>query len=94
MAFALLAGDASVEFWFREIHVRPRALGVYLTTGFDFREKNRACFGSMGARVCCQPPALPFYYERKVMRTIFPKNFVYILRTTTTHHVLPHGKLH
>ena len=32
--------------WFREIHV-PRAWRVYLATGFDFREKNRACFGSI-----------------------------------------------
>ena len=36
--FALLAGDASVDFWFREIHV-PAAWHVYLTTGFDFPEK-------------------------------------------------------
>ena len=35
--FASLAGG--------EIHV-PRAWRVYLATGFDFREKNRACFGS------------------------------------------------
>ena len=26
--------------------------------------------------------------------TVFPKNFVYVLRTTTTRHMLPHGKLH
>ena len=44
--FALLPGDASVDSWFREIHV-PRAR-VYLATGFDFHEKNRACFGSIG----------------------------------------------
>ena len=34
-----------MDSWFREIHV-PRAWRVYLATGFDFREKNRACFGS------------------------------------------------
>ena len=39
--FALLAGDASVGSWFREIHV-PRAWRVYLATGFDFREKKIA----------------------------------------------------
>ena len=44
----LLTGDASVDSWFREIHV-PRAWRVYLATGFDFREKNRAFFGSIGA---------------------------------------------
>ena len=37
---ALLAGDASVDSRFREIHV-PRAWRVYLATGFDFRAKNR-----------------------------------------------------
>ena len=45
--FALLPGDASVDSWFREIHV-PRSWRVYLATGFDFREKKRACFGSIG----------------------------------------------
>ena len=38
---ALLAGDASVDSWFREIHV-PQAWRVYLATGLDFRDKNRA----------------------------------------------------
>ena len=41
---ALLAGDASVDSWFREIHV-PRAWRVYLATGFDYREKNRVFLG-------------------------------------------------
>ena len=40
----MLAGDVSVDSWFREIHV-PRAWRVYLATGFDFREKNRAFLG-------------------------------------------------
>ena len=39
---ALLAGDASVDSWFREIHV-PWAWRVYLATGFDFHEK-KSCF--------------------------------------------------
>ena len=43
---ALLAGDASVDSWFREIHV-PQAWRVYLATGLDFREKNRASFESI-----------------------------------------------
>ena len=34
----LLAGDASVDSWFREIHV-PQAWHVCLATGPDFREK-------------------------------------------------------
>ena len=42
----LSTGDASVDSWFREIH-DPRAWRVYLATGFDFRENNRACFGSI-----------------------------------------------
>ena len=36
--FALLARDASVDSWCREIYV-PLAWRVYLTTGFDFPEK-------------------------------------------------------
>ena len=36
-----------MDSWFREIHV-PRAWRVHLATGFDFHEKNRACFGSIG----------------------------------------------
>ena len=66
-----------MDSWFREIHVL-RAWRVYLATGFDFGEKNRAFFGSIGARVCCQSPTLPLYYEGKVMKTTFPKNYVYV----------------
>ena len=76
----LLAGDASVDSWFREIHV-PRAWRVYLATGFDFPEKNRGFFGSIGARLWLQSPTLPLYYEGRAMKTTFPKNYVYVLRT-------------
>ena len=79
----LLAGDASVDSWFREIYVL-RAWRVYLATGFDFRGKNRVCFGSIGVQVCPLSPTLPLYYEGKVMKTIFPQSYMYILRTTTT----------
>ena len=83
----MLAGDASVESGFREIHV-PRAWRVYLATGFDFREKNRVLFGSIGARLWLQSPTLPLYYEGKAMKTTFPKNYVYVLRTTKTLHMV------
>ena len=57
----------------------------------DFREKNRACFGSIGARVCCQSPTLPLYYEGKMMKTIFsPKLRVRITDNDNS----PHGKFH
>ena len=69
---ALLARDASVDSWFREIYVL-RAWRVHLATGFDFREKNRVCLGSIRVRVCLLSPTLPLYYEGKVMKTIFPK---------------------
>ena len=36
-----------MDSWFREIPI-PRTWRVYLATGFDFRGKNRACFGSIG----------------------------------------------
>ena len=51
-----------MDSWFREIHVL-RAWRVYLATGFDFREKNRAAFGSFGARICVPSPTLSLYYE-------------------------------
>ena len=47
--FALLAGDASVDAWFREVYV-ARAWRVYLATGFDFHKKKNVCFGSIGVR--------------------------------------------
>ena len=51
----LLAGDASVDSWFREIHVR-QAWRVYLATGLDCREKNRTSFESIGTRLWLQLP--------------------------------------
>ena len=83
----MLAGDASVDSWFREIHVL-QAWRVYLATGLDFREKNRACFGSIGTQLWLQPPTLLLYYEGKMMKTLFPQNYVYVLRTTTTRHIV------
>ena len=73
-----------IHFW---IHV-PRAWRVYLATGFDFREKIRVFLGSIGGRVCFSSPTLPLYYEGKVMKTTFPKNYVYVLRTTKTRHMV------
>ena len=61
---------------------------VLCTTALDFREKNRACFESIGARVCSQSPTLPLYYEGKMMKTIFLQNYVFVLRTTTTRHMV------
>ena len=84
--FALLDGDASVDSGLGEIHV-PRAWRVYLATGLDFREKkscclclifdqNRTSFGSIGTRLWLQPLTLPLYYEGKMMKTIFPQNYL------------------
>ena len=76
-----------MDSWFRELHV-PRDWRVYLATGFAFREKkNCAYFGSIGARICRQPPTLQHYSEGKV-KTIFPQSYVYVLMTTTTRHVV------
>ena len=64
---ALLAGDASVDSRFREIHV-PRACSVYLATGFNFREKteknlkNRAGLGLIGVPTLASIPHLLPYY--------------------------------
>ena len=90
--FGLLTGDASVDSWFREIYV-PRACCVHLATGFDFREKNRVCFGSIRTRLWRYPPTLPLHYEGKVKKnskTIFPQNFVYVKDNNNS----PHGKFH
>ena len=61
---------------------------VYLATGPNFREKNRADFGSIGSRICVPSPALSLCYEGRVNETIFSRNFVYVLRTTTAHHMV------
>ena len=61
----------SVDSWFREIYV-PRIWRVNLATELDFREKNRACFRSIGARFWRQPSTLGLFFEEKVMKTIFP----------------------
>ena len=70
--FALLAGDALVDLWFREMPV-PRLWRVNLATELDFRKNHSACFISVGARFWRRPPTSPLYYERKAMKTIFPK---------------------
>ena len=76
-----------MDSWFREIYI-PRAWRVYLAAGFDVREKSRVCFGSIGVRVCLQPPTLPLNYEGNVKKIIFPQNFVYVLRTTRPRHMV------
>ena len=68
-----------MDSWFREIYVL-RAWCVHLATGFDFTEKNRVCFGSIGVRVCLLSHTLPLYYEGKVKKTIFPQDFVFVLQ--------------
>ena len=87
---ALLGGDASGDSWFREIHV-PQAWRVYLATGLDFREKNRASFESIGTRLWLQSPTLPLYYEGKMMMTPFPQNYVWRIKDNNNS---PHGKFH
>ena len=85
--FALLPGDASVDSGFREIPV-PRTWRVYLATGFDFREKNRACFGSIGVPTLASVSYLVTILWRKVNGDHFSRNFVYVLKTTTAHHMV------
>ena len=54
--------DASVDSWFREIHV-PRAWRVYLATGFDFREKNVFFLGRSEAEYAVS--LLPCHFTMK-----------------------------
>ena len=85
---ALLAGDASVDSWFREIYV-PQAWRVYLATGLDFREKKKSyLFWVDRSPSLPSAPTLPLYYEGEMMETLFPQNYVYVLRTTTTRHMV------
>ena len=51
----MLGGDASVDV--------PQGWRVYLATGLNFREKNRASFESIGTRRWLQLPTLPLYYD-------------------------------
>ena len=72
---------------FREIHVQ-RAWCVYSATGFDFREKNGAGLGSIGAATLPSASYLVTILCRKDEADYFSQNFVSILRTTTTRHVV------
>ena len=79
-----------MDSWFREIHV-SRAWRVHLATGFDFHEKNRAFFGSIGV-----PYAgfrlLPCHYTMKEgqREPFFPKLRIRIIDNNSS----PHGKFH
>ena len=86
----LLAGDASVDSWLREIHV-PQAWHVYLVTGLDFREKIVLVLGRSEPKFAVS--LLPYHFtinEGKMMKTLFPQNYMYmyVLRTTTTCHMV------
>ena len=76
-----------MDSWFREIHV-PRAWRIHLATGFDFHEKNRACFGSIGVPTLVSVSYFVTILRRKVNGDHFSRNFVCVLRTTTAHHMV------
>ena len=76
-----------MDSWFTEIPI-PRTWRVYLATGFDFRGKKSCLFW-----VDRSPDAgfrlLPCHYIMKEgERDHFPRNFVYVLKTTTAHHMV------
>ena len=74
-----------MDSWFREIHV-PQAWRVYLATGLDFREKNRASFETIGTRLY-----LATLLGRKDDEDSFsPKLRVRIKDNNNS----PHGKFH
>ena len=78
------------EKWFREIRV-SRAWRVYLATGFDFREKNCTCFGSIGVPTLASV-LLPCHYTMKEGERgpFFPKLRVRMEDNNSS----PHGKFH
>ena len=79
-----------MDSWFREIHV-PRAWRVYLATGFDFREKNRACFGSIGVHKLASSLLSCHYIMKEGERGPFsPKLRVRIKDNNSS----PHGKFY
>ena len=84
---ALLAGDASVVSGFREIHV-PWVWHVYSASGFDFREKNRAVLGLIRAAMLSSASYLAIILCRKDEADYFSRNFVCLLRTTTTRYMV------
>ena len=59
-------------FMVREIPI-PRTWRVYLATGFDFRGKNRACFGSIGVPTLASVSYLVTILWRKVNGDHFPE---------------------
>ena len=89
-SLALLAGDASVDSWFREIHV-PQAWCVYLGTWLDFHEKNRFCFGVDRNPTLAAASYLATLIWRKDDEDSFsPKVRVRIKDNNNS----PHGKFH
>ena len=79
--FALLAGDAAVDSC-------STSLACLFSNWTRFLQNNCACFGLIAAQLWHHPPTMPLYVEGKVMKTIFPQNSVYVLRTTTTCHMV------
>ena len=49
---------------------------------------SRVTHSEPGLLLWRQPPTLPLYYEGKTMKTIFPQSYVYVLRPTTTRHMV------
>ena len=80
-----------MDSWFREIPI-PRTWRVYLATGFDFRGKNRACFGSIGVPMLASVSYLvTIYIMKEDERGPFsPKLRVRIKDNNSS----PHGKFY
>ena len=75
----------------RKMHV-PRAWRVYSATGFDFREKNRAGLGSIGAATLPSASYLAtIYYVGKMKQTIFLETWCASVKDNNTS---IHGKFH
>ena len=55
---------------------------------------SRVTHSEPGLPMWRQPLTLPLYYERKTMKTIFPQNYVYVLRTATTRHMISSSICH
>ena len=62
---------------FRELHI-PRVWSVYLATGFDFRENNRAGLGSIGDSTLLPASQLVSLLSTDDERVDFPEtSYVY-----------------
>ena len=79
-----------MDSWFTEIPI-PRTWRVYLVTGFDFRGKNRACFGSIGVPTLASRLLPCHYIMKEGERGPFSPKLRVLIKDNNSS---PHGKFY